>query len=575
MKVFKFCRQYLMSQKMNLIFYIFLTLLASTISIITPFFTGKYIDKLVVGASYRNILMFCVFFSSVSILKIFKDYASSILYTKMQVKMGYCLNAIVLKHIQALSLSFINHKDGMYLNQRINGDSYALISFCLTTLKNILLNVILFIVPIFILISLNSIVTIILIFFILLYVIVYLSLRKKLYTTGHIYRESVALFFAKLFEQLKFIKLIKINSVQKEFNERLDKTFRKHMSISITSQKLNFIYKSLDNIISSIAQIFLFVIGAIQVIKGNFTIGMFTVFSSYFHMMINSSRYFFGLAASYQGVLVSYNRIQEILNFREEKNGEIVIENVNSIQLNNVCFSYNNINKFISNGKNIQHKSNQKHSKNIIKCKEEVIINDFNYEFIKGKMYGLVGSNGSGKSTITNLIIGLYVDEISGEIKYNNIPISDIDMINARKQIIGYADQEPVLINDSIYYNLSYNKDSDCSYDERLEYYVNILDMGYFIDKKSITFEINEKNNNISGGEKQKIAILKVLYKDPQIMIFDEPTSALDKKTTQNFIDYLNIIKHNKIIIIVTHDDNIKAYCDEVINFEQKIKLNY
>ena len=201
------------------------------------------------------------------------------------------------------------------------------------------------------------------------------------------------------------------------------------------------------------------------------------------------------------------------------------------------------------------------------------VLENINLEIEKGHSYAIDGENGSGKSTITYLLIGLYVDEFLGEIKYDDIPINTIDMIKARKEIIGYADQEPVLINDSIYYNLNYKENNNCNEDERLENYIDILDMGNFVNKNSITFKINEKNNNISGGEKQKIAILKVLYKDPKIMIFDEPTSALDLKTTNNLMKYLNAIKSNKIIIIVTHDGNIKSYCDEVIDFAKEIKV--
>jgi ATP-binding cassette subfamily C protein len=78
-------------------------------------------------------------------------------------------------------------------------------------------------------------------------------------------------------------------------------------------------------------------------------------------------------------------------------------------------------------------------------------------------------------------------------------------------------------------------------------------------------FVINEKNNNISGGEKQKISILKVLLKNSPIMIFDEPTSALDYKTTKKFMKYLQESKSDKIIIIISHDDAVIERCDEVV----------
>lgn len=89
--------------------------------------------------------------------------------------------------------------------------------------------------------------------------------------------------------------------------------------------------------------------------------------------------------------------------------------------------------------------------------------------------------------------------------------------------------------------------------------------MESFINQNSFSFIINEKNTNISGGEKQKISILKVLYKNPEVMIFDEPTSALDMNTTRKFINYLQKIKSDKIIIIVTHDEYVKGCCDEIV----------
>lgn len=76
---------------------------------------------------------------------------------------------------------------------------------------------------------------------------------------------------------------------------------------------------------------------------------------------------------------------------------------------------------------------------------------------------------------------------------------------------------------------------------------------------------INKNGTNLSGGEKQKMAILKVMYKNPTVMIFDEPTSALDAETKKCFLKYLEQIREDKIIIVVTHDNDLETYCDHVI----------
>ena len=87
-----------------------------------------------------------------------------------------------------------------------------------------------------------------------------------------------------------------------------------------------------------------------------------------------------------------------------------------------------------------------------------------------------------------------------------------------------------------------------------------------FIAKNTLDLTINDKNTGTSGGEKQKISILKVLMKDPTVMIFDEPTSALDRQTSVKFMEYLCQIKKDKIIILITHDNHAIGLCDEVVD---------
>ena len=297
-------------------------------------------------------------------------------------------------------------------------------------------------------------------------------------------RESQAKFFAGLLEQLKFIKLIKINAVQEEINKRADEKFDKFNHAVVRNQRVNYLYSGMDGIISTIAQIVLFVIGGLQVLYGNFTIGMFTIFTAYFNLMLNAARYFYG----------------------------------------------------------------------------------FNATFKRGKLYAIVGANGAGKSTLTNIISGLYINNVSGEIAYNNTDIRLVDMIAARRKNIGIAAQEPELVSDSILYNITYGNHAQLD-NAHFSEYIKILNMTNFIDKHGLHFEINETNNNISGGEKQKIAILSVLYKNPEVMIFDEPTSALDADTASRLINYLQRIKNKKIVIVITHDTSIRDICDEQLLF--------
>jgi len=569
MKPFTITKPYLLSQKYILAVYTTIILISAAISILSPFIIGDFLDTLIAGADIRVILYFCATFASINLLRIATGYITAIMYVKMQIKMNYNFNRDVIEHMQGLSLSYINKNDSAYLSQRVNQDTGSLVTFCVSVLQNVVINVVMFAVPFVVLLTMHSLMALLMMSFVVLYAILYIAFMKPLYKAGFAFKEAQAKFFSRLMEQLKHVKLIKIDSVQKKMIKRADEGYDTARSAAIGSQSINYFYSSMDGTISTIAQIALFVIGGIQILAGNFTIGMFTIFISYFNMMLGASKYFFGLGASYQQTLVSYNRIKEILARTKENNGEKKINTVDIIKLRNINFTYD---------PNSENKSS------------DAVIN-FSANFQKGKIYAITGANGIGKSTIINLMIGMYIDEYEGSITYNNTDIRQIDMVDVRKRLFGFSEQEPLLISDSIRYNLGLggvisepstanaNKDRHHLLSATLSEYVDILNMQDFIDKNSLDFEINENSSNISGGEKQKISILKVLHKNPTVMIFDEPTSALDADTAEKFINHLKKVRKNKIIIIITHDEIITKKCDEIVgiggcNLAHKILYN-
>lgn len=568
MKIFKFCKSYLSLKKKMLLLFIGLSFGGCLISIVSPYILGDFIDTLITGTTKQRIINFCIIFGGLNAIKIFRDYVTWILYTKMQIEMGYKLNVDVLKHLQNLSISYLNNQDEAYMNQKINGDCYALITFCLTTLRDSITNITMFVFPFIIMLYLNRNILLLLVCFIVAYILIYMLMKKKIYDAGFKYRESLAVLFSSLFEQIRHIFQIKVDSIQAEFVKRTNGAFSQYKDTAIKSQRLNYLYSSLDSIVVTFANIVLFVVGGILVINGSFTVGMFTIFSSYFRTMLSSCSYFFGLAATYQNSVVSFNRIKDILSTVKESNGDIRVSEINTIEVENLSFSY------------AFYERNHNNSNDALPIKKKNdtlnVIESASYKFSRGSLYAIVGENGTGKTTFAKLIIGLYIDEKKGNIYYNDVPINSIDLAHARRMLIGYAEQNPTLIQDNIYYNLTYediqeviDKSEDELENEKLikiRQLGGMLNLGELFDNKTLTFRINENATNLSGGEKQKIAILKVLYKNPDVMIFDEPTSALDKDTKERFIRYLQNIKHNKIIIVVTHDDELVSCCDQIVD---------
>ena len=211
MKIFSMCKPYLLSHKITLFFYVLIIMSSAVIAVATPYLIGDFIDSLIEGAGVNAILRFCLIFGGLSLLKIGKGYITTMMYIKMQTRMGYAFNKNILKYIQNISLSFSNKQDNAYLNQRVNADTNNLIGFCVTILQSILTNIIILMATFIILFIMNPWITIFMFVFLVLYVLTYFAFKKPLYNAGMQIREAQANFFAKLYEQLKYIRLIKMN----------------------------------------------------------------------------------------------------------------------------------------------------------------------------------------------------------------------------------------------------------------------------------------------------------------------------------------------------------------------------
>lgn len=178
---------------------------------------------------------------------------------------------------------------------------------------------------------------------------------------------------------------------------------------------------------------------------------------------------------------------------------------------------------------------------------EALILRNVSFKIEIGQKVAIVGSSGSGKSTIIQLIQRFY-DPISGEILIDNINIKDYDIFDIRKQL-GLVMQEPVIFKRSVEENIEYGKLGSRKEEiRRAAEKANIADL---LDDK--TKNIDGTFSNVSGGQKQRISIARVVLKDPNILLFDEATSALDEESEKEVMLAINKISENKTSISIAH----------------------
>ena len=178
-----------------------------------------------------------------------------------------------------------------------------------------------------------------------------------------------------------------------------------------------------------------------------------------------------------------------------------------------------------------------------------------NYKFKVNEIYFISGKNGSGKTTLVNSILGLY-SEYDGNILVDGYSIKNINMYSFREKFVSFIDQHGLLINSSIYENISLNQNISI---KTIETY--LLDFGlikaYDEANEYLSKNINELSSNLSGGECQKICLIREFLRNKKVMIFDEPTSYLDVYSKNVFIKYVRNLKENHIVIIISHDEEL------------------
>lgn len=231
------------------------------------------------------------------------------------------------------------------------------------------------------------------------------------------------------------------------------------------------------------------------------------------------------------------NRVTNLLISKDTiETGEVLIkEDINKIEFNNVSFSYDGKRNLFTN---------------------------VDFKISRGQIVGIVGENGTGKSTVIRLLLKMCNCTI-GDIKINSVDISKIN-IEFLHNKIGVMNQEGILLSGTVRDTVNPLKKPITE-----EKIYKILDNLAFNIKRfpdGLDTVINANSANLSGGERQKLDLARVIIEDKPVIIFDEPTSALDMESEDIVCKYLEKLLLNKIAIVITHRENILKICTMVIN---------
>lgn len=194
---------------------------------------------------------------------------------------------------------------------------------------------------------------------------------------------------------------------------------------------------------------------------------------------------------------------------------------------------------------------------------DKPLLTDVNFTVPGGAMYAIVGPSGSGKSTVVNMIPRLY-DVISGEVTIGGVNVKDMDLTWLRSKI-GVVTQDTYLFNGTVLENLKYANE-DATMDEIIDACKKASIHDFIMSQpQGYDTQVGNRGLKLSGGEKQRISIARVILKDPEILILDEATSALDSISESAIQEALEIMMQGRTSIVIAHRLSTILKADKIL----------
>lgn len=541
MKIIKYAFTYLKKHPFQMALFVLVNIVIWFAAIFLPYITGNFIDSLVKRDAMQYIYKYAFFILVVNAVNVVFQYMSDYINNKLQNTLGFDAKYRLFKMIKKYPMKYFKDKDVVYLNELINEDVAQIFSFVFTSIVPILTNIFTVIISVVILLKINAVLMIILVALIPVYILLYKAFKTPLFKANYDMREERNVYQAYQTSQFINVKHIKANALFDEVDGELYNRFIIQFKKVMRFFHLGYFFSNVGSVIMVIANVIIVFYGGYKVIDGTITVGQFTIVNTYFNMIIQTTNFFLSFGNEYQQTLVSYKRLTDIEGIHIENNGNIQLSEITSIELENLSFAY----------------------------EDKVIINGVTYSFEKGNAYIVRGSNGAGKTTLINLMIGLYQEFDTGTVRYNGEAISNLDLYHLRHRLISIQEQDAVLFGSTVRECLTFGTDN---IDQgAVSYWCNKLGVSELIEKLPDKYEtnLNEHNISFSGGEQQKLSLVRCFIKNPSVMILDEPTSAFDSGSVEAFADLINEYKKSRIVIIITHDEALIEKIDgESINLD-------
>lgn len=456
-------------------------------------------------------------------------FISGVLSSKTAEGVTRRLRNFLYDHIQHLSFTYHSKTPTGDLIERSTSDVDAVRRFYSDQAINIGRILLLFIINFIALLNLNTKLALISIIVIPLVLIVSIVLFKNVSKSYEAYQEQEATLSTRLQENLAGVRVVKAFSRQHYEMEKFEKDnwekFVRGRRLTITQS----LFWPLSDVLCGAQLLGGYLVGALMAINGDITVGTYLAYAGMVVYIIYPLRNLGRVIVQTSTGLVSYGRVMNIINEAREpldQGDYLPAGNLKGkVTFNKVCFEYE---------------------------PRDNTLKDISFEINPGQSVALLGSTGSGKSTLVNLLPRFY-EYTSGSIKLDGVELNRYPRKYLRQQI-GIVEQEPFLFSRSIRENITYGVGREVS-DEEVEKAARAAAIHDVI----LTFQdgyktlVGERGVTLSGGQKQRVTVARTILKNPRILILDDSTSSVDTETEAEIREALQNLMADRTTFIIAH----------------------
>ena len=540
-RIFKYLKPYWF----QLVLVLVIIVVSSVLGLLPSIITGKIIDEAILGKDFKLlielVLAAIVTLCASQLVGVFESYING----WVSQRIVFDMKNEMFEHLQTMPHSFFTSEKQGDIITRMNSDISGVSSVISGTLTSCISNICTVVTTIVALLKMDYRLALIGVLVIPLLVLPTKSAGKNRW-------ELLSKSQAKHDELNDIVNeslsvsgslLIKIFTQEDYVNKQFRKTNEEVCDLSIKESRAGRWFRVAMGIFTSLGPLLIYLAGGYLIIKSGdstLTVGAITATVNMINRLYRPVESLLNISVDFTRSLALFTRIFDYLDMEST-----IVNKPNALKpdFSKTDIKYDNV-EFYYN-------------------KDVPLIKDMSFFVPTGNMYAIVGPSGSGKSTVVNLLPRLY-DVISGAVKINDIDVRDIDLTYLRNSI-GVVTQEAYMFNGTIKDNLLFAKRNATQTEiEEACKIANIHDMITSLPDGYNT-EVGNRGLKLSGGEKQRLSIARVILKDPKILILDEATSALDSISESSIQNALDILMKGRTSIVIAHRLSTILQADSIL----------